>query len=156
MTKQTQDNSNDQWSACPTGEIQQMVQRKRSRSMAKKLTRATSATAIVAVLAIGVVVGGRHWLKGQTDAPVPGTMNRVIAAITCNDVVGFLPAYVNDTLHRDEPQVYEAVFAHLQHCPMCDAKKKELQNSQSVIEAETQGMVRFDENASAMIVQQMR
>ena len=119
------------WAPCPAGEIQQMVRRERTRRTKQKVARLSSATAIVAVLVIGVVVGGRHWLDQQTKPPTVDPTDHLIAGISHSDVVKHLPAYVNDTLARDDPEIYERVFHHLQQCRPCDAKKAALREAQA-------------------------
>lgn len=161
MTEPSQDNrlpeyADDQWHACSAGEIQHLAQRARSHRSTQKLTRALSATSIVAVVLIAVFVGGRYWLNQQMGAPGPGAIPRILASIGCEDVVAYLPAYVNDTLHRDHPKVYSAVFVHLQHCPHCDAKKKQLQSSQTTLGAVDTRLVLVRRDAPTLFAQQRR
>ena len=131
MTDKDQTSGQDDWAPCPAGEIQQMVRRERTRRATKKIGRVTSATAIVAVLVIGVVVGGRHWLNRQTEPPTPEVTDQLIAGISHSDVIKYLPAYVNDTLAREDREIFELVFAHLRKCRSCDAKYKALREAQA-------------------------
>jgi hypothetical protein len=101
-----------------------------SQRSGRRLARVACGAAIVAALAVGGIVGGRHWLKQQTQPEVPKSSEQVAAGISHGDVIRHLPAYVNDTLHREDAEIYELVFMHLQECSTCDAKKKELQESQ--------------------------
>jgi hypothetical protein len=137
MNDEERSENGDQWDACPAGEIQQMVRRERSRRTTTKLTRAVSATGVVAVLAVAVFVVGWHWLDRQ-----PATPER-LSAITCAEVIDHLPAYVNDTLYREDPHVYEAVFQHLQRCRECEAEKRKLVASQSAISAKKPSVARL-------------
>ncbi|MCG8584315.1 MAG: hypothetical protein MI757_06345 [Pirellulales bacterium] len=141
MSEQTRHLEEDAWLPCPDGEIQSVAQRERSRRSARKLTRVASTVSVAAVAVILAVVGTRYWLEQQMEAPGPQAIPRVLASIGCGEVIEHLPAYVSDTLHRDHPEVYSAVFVHLQHCPHCDAKKKQLRSAQTAIVPAKQGLV---------------
>ena len=136
MTDTDQTTAQNDWAPCSSGEIQQMVRRERTRRTTKKLTRLTSATAVVAVLVIGAVVGGRHWLDQQAAPPQPNSTNHLIAGISCSEVVGHLPAYVNRTLDREDHELFERVFHHLRECRPCDAKMMALREAQALGESE--------------------
>ena len=153
MTEQDPPEISQQWDACPEGAIQQMVRRQRSRRTTRRLSRAASATGVVAVLVIAVVVGGRHWFNRPPANPVHGTIPRILAKITCEEVVDRLPEYVNDTLNREDPHVYEAVFIHLQHCKECEHKKRELAAAQSVIRGKQPGISRARPGPAAFYAQ---
>ena len=86
----------------------------------------------MAVLVVGVVVGGRHWLDQQAIPPTPGTTDHFIAGIHCSDVIGHLPAYLNGTLDREGHETFELVFAHLQQCRKCDTQYKMLRDAQPI------------------------
>jgi len=146
MTDYDQTDEQDDWAACPAGEIQQMVRRERTRRTKRKVAQFSSATAIVAVLVMGVVVGGRHWFDQQTKPPTPSAADQLIAGISCSDVVEHLPAYVNDTLDRESHEIYERVFAHLQKCHKCDTHYKAMRDaqvSQSTGELKAEGVALF-------------
>ena len=145
MTEHETNTTRDDWNDCPAGEIQQMVARERSRRTSRRLTRAVSATSVVAVLMIAVFVGGRRFLNQPGPAQDGGgTVAKILTAISCEEVVKYLPAYLNDTLHRDHPHAYSAVFVHVNHCPHCDAKKKELLRAQSAARFSNESLVRIE------------
>lgn len=126
MIKQETNNS-DAWDACPEGEIRQMVQRNRARRSRRKLARVSSGVAVVAVLLIVGVVGGRFWLDRQMQpAPAPAATDHLIAGISCADVIANLPAYGDGSLAREDEEIYDRVFHHLAKCHECRSKWREI------------------------------
>ena len=106
---------------------------------------------------IAVFVGGRRFLNRPGPAQGGGgAVAKILTSISCEEVVKYLPAYLNDTLHRDHPHAYSAVFVHVNHCPDCDAKKKELLRAQSASHSAQEIFVRFESLDLPHVAQSVR
>ncbi len=108
----------DNWEDCPAGTLQALASRSRHR---RTMKRAAWAIPLTLVMLLSLAWSG--WL------PSPFNLNS--ATLACDQVVELLPAYASNSLSAAQQAQVEK---HLKKCPLCAAKLRTLQATQSVAE----------------------
>jgi hypothetical protein len=119
------ENPEDGWQPCAPGEISGMVDRIQDRRRAIVVGRTTFAAALVLCVAAASQFSG--FSSAEHDC----------GGIVCSDVVAHLEAYRTGTL--DEKTTGQ-VRAHLEECPLCGPKFREMTGGSARLEAASSGM----------------
>ena len=113
------------WEACEAGTLVQLGDRLRGESRRRRqlqLVGSAGAAAILLILASFLMPAG-------SDAP---------DALACDEVQVHLAAYDQQTL--DDESLRERIAAHLEHCPFCQRKLRELRQSSGRQESSAAGL----------------
>jgi hypothetical protein len=106
----------DAWQPCPSGEIGRMVGQLHTQRQRHQLKQFGGGVAAL-VLVAAVVMAGRGLRTRQSPSgPIHG-------GIACSQVMPLLQAYRDDTL---APEVAERVRTHLEQCPNCGLKYRQM------------------------------
>ncbi len=97
----------DQWDACPAGELQRMVGRIKARRQRRLLTQVGS-TAAALLTAFAAAFFTTGWLRQPTECRFGG--------IACSEVKPLLPDFLAEKL---DAELARKVDIHLQQCPDC-------------------------------------
>ncbi|MEQ8790622.1 MAG: zf-HC2 domain-containing protein [Pirellulaceae bacterium] len=106
----------DNWDACPDGELSRMVGQIRAARQ-RRITNRAAAGAATLLIALTVVGLTASWLGGGAQAEQP-------APIACPRVRELLPAYTQAKLDSD---LNKRIAHHLEHCPRCRQLNEQLQ-----------------------------
>ncbi|QDS88678.1 hypothetical protein EC9_28690 [Rosistilla ulvae] len=112
----------DDWTRCAPGTLSQFVRRQRRERRRKTVRRVVLPTLLVGCLGLGV------WAQTDPNAPTPCPFG----VMDCGEIQAQLPQYVRGDL---EPETQDAFQRHIEQCPACSAKMRELENPQSPVAA---------------------
>lgn len=105
--------TNDQWNACGTGEVQQLVGRLQTRRRMRTARRAGAAAAGLLLL-----LSAGYFLADGSSKTVPnaGVPDHEINGIVCSEVLEHAEEYMAGTLDDD---LQARIRGHLKSCAYC-------------------------------------
>ena len=131
---QTGADREDAWQPCAPGEISGMVSQLQDRRRAVVVGRTTFVAAMVLLVAAASQFSG---LTSPDDlADVPGSSEHDCGGILCSAAVAQLEAYRSGTL---DEKTTEQVRAHLEECPLCGPKFRDMTGGSARVEADSPG-----------------
>ena len=104
------------WDACPAGELTKMVQARSAQRRRKTVDR----LAVVAAGALVCLAIGGFTLGLFTPEPDAGGRHGDLA---CSEVLPLLPGYIEGEIDDDQQR---RVAAHLEHCPGCKSRYEQM------------------------------